>query len=137
MMNLDKRVDRLLEKARGRNRAGRGKGRTRLLAGLGTDAVFDALDAALDAADEDILNSVVGFAEEAARTPLRHPTTGGPWYDDGGNQLFDTHFFVSWLRGLREGSWALPEPTPRAVLEGFNARHGCVLWRCEDCLTAL
>ena len=26
---------------------------------------------------------------------------------------------------------------PRSVMEAFNARYGCILKRCEDCLTAL
>ena len=136
-MNLKNRVGRLLAQAQKRERLQRGKSVTRLLTGLEWEAVLDAVDKAIDPADQDLIAAIEAHVEEAARTALRHPTTGGPWHDESGEQLYQTHFFLYWLMGLRTGSWALPNPIPRAVLEGFNARYGCVLWRCEDCLTGL
>jgi hypothetical protein len=41
------------------------------------------------------------------------------------------------LLGLQHGSWSLPDPMPRSVLENFARRHGCVLRRCEDCRMGL
>ena len=137
MMNLNNRVSRLLDEARGRERARRRKGTTRLLKGLEYEAVLNAVEAALDDADADLVESILGFVEKAAQT-LREPPPQGSdnWYE-GCEKEFETHFFVYWLWGLSEGSWALPTPMPRSLLEGFNSRYGCVLWRCEDCLTGL
>jgi hypothetical protein len=92
----------------------------------------------MDPADEDLVAAIMAHVEDRARTPLKHGITPEPLHDEDGKPLFETHFFEYWLWGLGVGSWALPQPTiPRAVLEGFNDRHGCVLWRCQDCLTAL
>jgi hypothetical protein len=130
-------LNRLLREARGLRRAVERPGRTRSLQGLDLDDVIQAVQGAIDPADADLFRSVLGHVEAAAQTPLRHPLTGGPWRDEDGTPLFDTHFFVYWLWGLEAGSWNLADPLPRTVLEGFNARHGAILWRCEDCLTAL
>jgi hypothetical protein len=75
--------------------------------------------------------------DTAARTLRVPPPRGSEYWYEGCEQEFETHFFVYWLWGLQEGSWALPVPVPRAVLEGFTSRCGCVLWRCEDCLTGM
>jgi hypothetical protein len=115
----------------------RDKGRTRLLKGLEFDAVCDAVEAAIDPADQDLLESILAQVEEAAKTRREAPSRNSDAWYEGCEQEYETHFFVYWLWGLSEGSWALPEPIPRAVLEGFNARCGCVLRRCEDCLTGL
>jgi hypothetical protein len=136
-MSLKKRVDRLLAGARQANPACRGGGRTRLLKGLAWEAVLEAVAGAVGPPDRDLLDAILAHVEEAARTPRRHPSTGEPWRTEGGKQLYETHHFVYWLWGLQAGSWALPEPLPRAALEGFRGRYGAILWRCEACLTAL
>jgi hypothetical protein len=113
------------------------KGRTQLLKGQTHDAVCDAVAAAIDPADEDVFASILAHLEKAAQTPREAPSRASDAWYEGCEEEFDTHFFVYWLWGLAEGSWALPSPVPRAVLEGFNTPCGCVLWRCEDCLTGL
>jgi hypothetical protein len=117
----------------------RDKGRTRLLKGLEFDAVCDAVEAAIDPADEDLLESILTHCDAAAERPLHDPplSPNHDYFYPGCNEERDVHFFLYWLWGLEIGSWALPDPMPRAVLEGFNAPCGCVLWRCEDCLTGL
>jgi hypothetical protein len=91
----------------------------------------------VDDADEDVLDSILNFVEQAARTPRTPPPRESEYWYEGCEQESETQFFVYWLWGLAEGSWALPTPIPRSVLEGFNSRYGCVLWRCEECLTGL
>jgi hypothetical protein len=113
------------------------RGHTRLLKGATAEAVLDAVGEAIDPADEDVATSILAHVDEAARTPREAPPRGSEFWYEGCEQEFQTHFFVYWLWGLAEGSWALPAPMPRAVLEGFNSRCGCVLWRCEGCLTGL
>src|SRR5258708_155240 len=105
------------------------KGRTRCLKGMDIGAVCAAVDAAINVGDQDVITAIVAHVEKAARKPLAHPRTGGPWYDDDGEQLFETHGFVYWLAGLQVGSWALPEPLPRPVLETFNAENALVFRR--------
>jgi hypothetical protein len=100
-------------------------------------AICDAVGAALDPADGDLAASILALVDEAAKTPREAPPRNSEAWYEGCEQEFETHFFVYWLWGLAEGSWALPTPIPRSVLEGFNSRRGCVLWRCEDCLTGL
>jgi hypothetical protein len=130
-MRLAGRVGKL-EALEAAAKAGRG-GATRLLKGLEWEAVLQAVEGALDDADAAMLDAILAHVEEAARTPRGPPGDR----DEEGNPIYDTHFFEYWLWGLQEGSWALPQPIPRAVLEGFNSRCGCVLWRCEDCRTGL
>src|SRR5262245_34457945 len=114
-----------------------GPPRTRLLKGLEWKAVLEAVWAALDPADADLFGAIHAHVEERARTPRTNSRGDGPERDGQGNVLFEVHHFVYWLWGLEEGSWALPEPIPRAVLEGFRGLYGRVAWRCEDCRTAL
>jgi len=99
--------------------------------------VLDAVGGAIADADEDLVTAILAHVDEAARTPREAPPRGSEFWYEGCEQEFQAHFFVYWLWGLTEGSWALPTPMPRAVLEGFNSRCGCVLWRCEACLTGL
>ena len=110
---------------------------TRSLKGLDVDALLDAVAEAIDPADEALFLSIMGHVQKAAETRREPPPRSSEFWYEGCEQEFETHFFVYWLKGLLIGSWALPEKIPRAVLEGFNDRCGCVLWRCEDCLTGL
>jgi hypothetical protein len=136
-MSLGNRIHRLLRKAKERRREKRLKDRTRLLTGLDWDDVLKAMAAAIDPADGDLCGKILALAEEAKRT-LRTPPprASESWYEGCENE-YEMHYFVYWLIGLMHGSWALPQRLPRAVLEGFADRRGCILWRCEDCLTAL
>jgi len=93
-------------------------GRTRSLRGLETDAILDAVEAAVSPDDDELYERLWDHVEVA---------------DDQG----DTHYFLHWVWGLQEGSWALPVPMPRAVLEGFDRNCGCTLFRCETCKTGL
>jgi hypothetical protein len=108
-----------------------------MLTGLSLEEVIDAVDAAINPDDEDLAKLIVALVEEAAST-LREPLPRGSefWYE-GCEQESETHYFMWWLAGLQAGSWCLPVPIPRAVLEGFRDRKGSISWRCEDCLTAL
>jgi hypothetical protein len=112
-------------------------GKTRSLKGLPWPEVCEAVLAAIDPADEDLFEAIHTHVETAAHTLREAPSRKSDAWYEGCEQEFEVHFFVYWLWGLPVGSWALPEPVPRAVLEGFNARYGCVLARCEDCLTGL
>jgi len=114
-------------------------GKTRSLKGLDHEAVCDAVEDAVADEDAGLLEAVIALALEAERTPRLRYEGGAmvPWLDDDGEQLFETHHFSYWVWGLGLGSWSLPLKIPRAVLEGFNHRHGCVLSRCECCRTGL
>jgi hypothetical protein len=98
-------------------------GKTVMLTGQTTDQILEAIEKATDAADGELLDVIDAHcgavAEEAEGRPTRE------------------HYFLCWVIGLELGSWSLPLSIPRSVLEGFAERHGCIVWRCESCLTAL
>jgi hypothetical protein len=110
---------------------------TRSLKGLAWGDVLQAVEAAIDEADGDVVESILGHVEVAARTLREAPSRASPYWYEGCEEEYETHFFVHWLHGLAEGSWSLPLRMPRILLEGFNSRHGCVMWRCESCMTGL
>jgi hypothetical protein len=112
-------------------------GKTRSLKGLDVDAVLAAVEAAIDAADEDVLDRIDARCAGAEATPARDPRTGGPWFDEDGKQIFETHWFTYWLAGLALGSWSLPLRMPRVILEAFDAEYPVIAGRCENCRTAL
>ncbi len=92
-----------------------------MLTGMEWDGVLEAVGGSLNEADEDVCNSILNHVAEAARTPRQHPMKGGPLHDDDGNLVHETHFFVYWLMGLREGSWSLPVLIPRACWRDSTA----------------
>jgi hypothetical protein len=120
-----------------RRRNPTGGGRTRCLKGLPWEQVVDAVLGAVEPGDGDLLESILAHVEERGKVQVLEPSTLEPMVDGDGKPVCETHYFFYWLWGLQEGSWNLPVPLPRVVLEGFNARHCAILWRCEDCRTAL
>jgi hypothetical protein len=103
--------------------------------GLEWSALIKRVAAAVDPADGDVMDKIVGFMAEAHATP--YANAYGPVKDEQGNQVYERHHFDYWLLGLQHGSWSLPDRMPRSALENFASRHGCVLRRCEDCRMGL
>jgi hypothetical protein len=134
-MNVRGRLARL-ESLRGPENGGL-SGVTRSLKGPDTEAVCDAVESAIDPADQEVLDRIDAQVQKAATIPMRHPQTGGDWFDEDGEQYFETHWFVYWLAGLGLGSWSLPLRIPRVILEAFDAEHVIIARRCENCKAAL
>jgi hypothetical protein len=112
----------------------------RLCKGMAWDELLCAVEDGIRPEDEDLIQQILGYADEAAATPLRDYGNGQDGelvLDEEGKPVYDHHFFVSWLWGLQAGSWTLPEKLARRFLEGFCHRHGMVRQRCEDCLCGL
>jgi hypothetical protein len=101
--------------------------------GLDFAEILTRVEAAIDPADEDIVERILAHYNAAAATPWKNQTTGEPYLDDDGVQLNEMHFFGEWLSGLQQGWFSLPARLPRGLLETFDRRYGCLLWRCEDC----
>jgi hypothetical protein len=114
-----------------------GKNPTRSLQGCTHDAIWDAVEAAIDPADQDVVERIAAHVRELAAVPWQNQTTKEKYLDEDGKVQPTPHFFIFWLWGLEAGSWNLPKRIPRAVLEGFDSRWGAVLHRCEDCRTGL
>jgi hypothetical protein len=137
-VNVNRRLNKLLDAAKGVCRTRRREARRVMCKGMPWNDLLEAVVAAVAQEDCDVLERIMGFVEERAATPyVENRLTGEPKKDEHGNIVYEIHHFIYWLWGLQEGSWSLPERLPRAVLEGFADRHGCVLWRCEDCFLGL
>jgi hypothetical protein len=109
---------------------------TRDLTGVEWEELLAAVDGALMPADADLVQQIRALVEELAKVPWRNQTTKELYLTEDGQEQPTPHFFCYWLWGLQAGSWRLPDPIPREVLEGFCRLHGAVLRRCEDCLSA-
>jgi hypothetical protein len=110
---------------------------TRELTGMEWNQLLAEVDAAMQRTDTDLIKQIMTFTEELGQVVWQNEMTGEKYLTDEGHEQPTPHFFIRWLWGLHDGSWRLPDPVPRAVLEGFVSLRGAVLWRCEDCLTAL
>ena len=132
-MNLRKRVEKL---ERLFKPAARRVAPTRDLTGMDWDKLLAEVDGALMDADADLVREIMALAHELAQEPWQNQTTKENLTAEGQEQP-TPHFFIRWLCGLQDGSWRLPLPIPREVLEGFCRLHGAVYRRCEDCLCAV
>src|ERR1700730_2399770 len=133
-MNVHRRLERLEQLAARLNPANKTK--NRLCEGMEGEEIERLVKEAMVEADSDLWENIVDFVQEAAATPERDycaEKNGELVLDEEGNQVYDHHYFVSWLWGLEAGSWSLPESLPRSFLEGFCSRHGMVRRRCENC----
>jgi hypothetical protein len=132
-MNLRKRVEKL--ELRCKPTALRVS--TRDLSGLEWPKLLAEVYGALLPADADLFRQIMALAEERAQVPWHNETTKEMYLTEDGQEQPTPHFFITWLWGLHAGSWRLPQPLPREVLEGFCRLRGAVFRRCEDCLSAL
>ena len=107
------------------------------VSGWADEKISEAVEHAIDCADEDLIEKILGYVDELAAIPLQNPLTKERILDEDGQELPTPHHFSYWIYGLTVGSWHLPKRIPRGLLEGFDDLHGAVLFRCEDCLTGL
>jgi hypothetical protein len=129
-VNLNKRI-KTLEKRLGPERRRRD---ALSCQNLDFDEILKRVDAAIDQADEDIVERIIAHCHDASATPWKNQTTGEPYLDEQGAQLNEMHFFEEWLIALQHGLFSLPARLPRALLETFDRRYGCLLHRCENCM---
>lgn len=136
-MRLSKRVDKLEQKLGITTLTEIKPGGGRLLTGKSSDEIINLVEAAISPADQDVVEQIEVFMEQAERTPRIRRSDGEPERYENGEIIYESHYYMNWLLGLHVGSWSLPKKMPRVALEAFNSRYGCVLWRCENCLMAL
>jgi hypothetical protein len=101
------------------------------------EELLKTVEDAVASADDDLLTEILGLVEAHGKESGQNQTSKETHLDPQDREITPPHFFVIWLWGLEEGSWRLPARLPRELLEGFCRPYGCVLFRCEDCLTGL
>jgi hypothetical protein len=89
---------------------------------------------AMDEADDDILQHIPDHMEERSKTPRRdYACWNEPLRDENGQIIYELHFFLIWLIGLKNGWFNLPARVPGLLLETLDRDHGCISFRCRDC----
>ena len=143
-MELNKRVDKLLETVRPMADRHRKVNRTSRLKGASMRTILDALKSAVAPEDQSILDDIGEQMEEYEAQPPRVIRAYGKEYE----QPY-IHGFIEWLCLLQDGVASLPDRFPRKVLLawrdryvskwGFDGKPWCPMpfWRCEDCKMVL
>jgi hypothetical protein len=134
LRSLLSRLDRLAWQGT-RNSQGGHLGMTVSIAGLPSKEFFDCIEGAIREEDHDVWKRLIDVMRLMAKQPRKHPSTGEIDADDKGQPLFEISMLRYWLHHLRAGHLRLPKSIPRLVLESLDSEHGCVLFRCESCLT--